>query len=274
MNKTDYITIQAPMVTDLKLSGNNLIIFALIHGFCKDGKHVFTGSLEYISEWTNLSKPTIIATLKLLAKSGFLNKEEKIINNVKFCEYTTNYESLIENFKGSKESKPPFKKYEKGSKESKMGSKESKPNNIQDIDNDIEIKEDTNVSKKEQIDFDFIKSEWERINPNLSSIRSFSEKRKKAVRILLKNNNACVDDLIKCFEIISVCSFCNGNNTQKWEATIDWVINDTKSCFNRLLEGAYSKNDYERRECERISNGGISNSPTDSSNDCGIKFQF
>lgn len=48
MKETDYITILSPMVSKLKLSGNNLIIFALIHGFSKDGEHSFNGSLEYI----------------------------------------------------------------------------------------------------------------------------------------------------------------------------------------------------------------------------------
>ncbi len=56
----DFITILAPMVTELGLSGNKLIIYALIHGFSKDGEHDFHGSINYICDWTNLSKNTVL----------------------------------------------------------------------------------------------------------------------------------------------------------------------------------------------------------------------
>jgi hypothetical protein len=89
----------------------------------------------------------------------------------------------------------------------------------------------------------------------LPSIRCFNDKRKKALRTLLKNNNATIDDLYKVFEIISVCSFCQGSNDRGWTATLDWVLNDTKSCFNRLLEGAYAFNDSERQKVQQIVSG-------------------
>lgn len=100
-----------------------------------------------------------------------------------------------------------------------------------------------------------IHNKWEEINPNLPSIRCFNDKRKKALRTLLKNNNATIDDLYKVFEIIAVCSFCQGNNDRKWTATLDWVLNDTKSCFNRLLEGAYAFNDSEKQKVQQIVSG-------------------
>ena len=105
---------------------------------------------------------------------------------------------------------------------------------------DINIKEEDKSSKKDDsIDYSSLKVKWEEINPNLSSIRCVSVKRKRAIKLLLKNNNAKVEDLIKAFKIISICSFCQGENNHKWKASFDWLINDTKSCFNRLLEGEY-----------------------------------
>lgn len=88
MKNTDYILIQPTMVKDLRLSGNRLIIYALIHGFCKDGEHVFNGSINYISEWTNLSRNTVISVLKSLVDDGLIAKKESIVNNVKFCSYS------------------------------------------------------------------------------------------------------------------------------------------------------------------------------------------
>jgi len=87
VEKNDYIVIQAPMVTDMKLSGNRLVVYALIHGFCKDGEHEFKGSISYICEWTNLTRNTVIATLKSLVDDGLLVKHEYSSNGVKFCAY-------------------------------------------------------------------------------------------------------------------------------------------------------------------------------------------
>lgn len=88
MKRSDFILIQAPMVTDLKLSGNRLIIYALIHGFCKDGEHEFKGSINYICEWTNITRNTVISTLKSLVDDGLISKREYSANNVKFCAYS------------------------------------------------------------------------------------------------------------------------------------------------------------------------------------------
>ena len=116
-------------------------------------------------------------------------------------------------------------------------------------------KEDTSVSKKDEIDYAYIKEQWKIICPMLASIRDLNPKRKKAIANTLKNNNANVDDMIKCFKIIASSEFCKGDNKQAWKATFDWIINDTKSCFNRLLEGEFSKNRYEHELYEKIING-------------------
>lgn len=123
----------------------------------------------------------------------------------------------------------------------------------------IKEKEDNKLSsQKNELKIGYyieIHNKWEETNPNLPSIRCFNEKRKKALRTLLKNNNATIDDLYKVFEIISVCSFCQGSNDRGWTATLDWVLNDTKSCFNRLLEGAYAFNDSEKQKVQQIVSG-------------------
>lgn len=83
----NYISIQAFMVKDLGLKGNELITYALIYGFSQDGENYFRGSLTYIAEWLNCSKNTAYNIVKSLVDKGFLDKKEKEINKVKFCEY-------------------------------------------------------------------------------------------------------------------------------------------------------------------------------------------
>jgi len=105
MERNDYITIQSYMVTELGLSGNNLIIYALIHGFCKDGIHEFKGSINYICEWTNLTRNTVIAILKQLVESELLVKRTYKENNVTFCAYSLGSAKIV----------PPVQNIDEGS---------------------------------------------------------------------------------------------------------------------------------------------------------------
>ena len=62
------------MVTDLKLSGHKLIIYALIYGFSQDGKSTFNGSYDYIAKSINLSRRSTIKNLKFLIENNLVKK--------------------------------------------------------------------------------------------------------------------------------------------------------------------------------------------------------
>ena len=91
MKKFDYIVIQAPMISELGLKGNSLLVFALIHSYTRDQKHTFRASLKDMAEWFTTSENAINSTLKALVKSGYINKLGP--NNAP--EYTTNFEELM-----------------------------------------------------------------------------------------------------------------------------------------------------------------------------------
>ena len=84
------------MITKLKLKGNELLVFALIHGFSQDGESRFKGSLRYLIEWTGLDKSTVIKLLKQLVDKQYINKFEYKKNKVRYCEYTSNYWVALE----------------------------------------------------------------------------------------------------------------------------------------------------------------------------------
>ena len=85
----NYIVIQGWMVNELNLKGNELMVYAIIYGFSQLENQRFTGSLQYLADWTNSSKQGIRKSLKRLLDKGYIVKNDKIINNVKFCEYYT-----------------------------------------------------------------------------------------------------------------------------------------------------------------------------------------
>lgn len=83
----NYFVVQSFMVKELKLKGNELIVYAIIYGFSQTENQTFSGSLQYLAEWTNSTKQGVLKSLKALQEKGFIIKNENYINGVKFVEY-------------------------------------------------------------------------------------------------------------------------------------------------------------------------------------------
>lgn len=71
----------------LGLSGNDLMVYALIHGFSQRGHGCFYGSIPYICETCGISRRTAIYILGDLVEKGFLLKTETIQNGIKRVMY-------------------------------------------------------------------------------------------------------------------------------------------------------------------------------------------
>ena len=236
MKNNNYITILGWMVNELSLSGNDLICYAVIYGFSQDDKF-WDGSQSYLSDWLGVSRRAVVDILKRLISNGLISKQEYEINNVKFCKY----KAIVPNTICCEDSAQG--RYEDSSHDNK--------NNIK------KEKEDKSSFQKERLDYDEILAKWKEICPNLSQPRMLDDKRKKAIRELLKNNNATIEDLYKAFQMISISSHCNAKTERNktWKATLNWLINDTKGCFNRLLEGEFACTQSERELAEKIKKG-------------------
>lgn len=83
----NYFQVSGWMINRLGLKGTALELFAIIYGFTQDGESRFTGSLQYICDFTGASRRTVIYNLKELTEKGFLKKYEIEKNGVKFNEY-------------------------------------------------------------------------------------------------------------------------------------------------------------------------------------------
>jgi len=56
MKDNNYIVIQGWMVNKLRLSGNELMIYAAIYGFSQDEESKYEGSGRYIADSLGMSK--------------------------------------------------------------------------------------------------------------------------------------------------------------------------------------------------------------------------
>lgn len=78
----NYIMIQSFMVKDLKLKGNELLVYAIIYGFSQEENCVFSGSLQYLADWTNSTKQGIMKCLKSLEEKELIVKQSLMVNKV------------------------------------------------------------------------------------------------------------------------------------------------------------------------------------------------
>lgn len=149
-----YITIQSFMVNELKLKGNELLVYAIIYGFSQADGQTFSGNLQYLANWTSSTKQGVIKNLKSLIDKGFIVKKENYINGVKFCEYySTEFNGVLNIVE--------------------QGIKLSLPNNIKDnIIYNTKENNNTNVLLKEKEKF---------VPPTIDEIKAYCKERKNKV---------------------------------------------------------------------------------------------
>ena len=72
----NYINIQGWMIAELGLKNTELLVYAIIYGFSQDGQGRFRGTLGYLMDWTQASKPTVLKALDTLQERGLIAKDE------------------------------------------------------------------------------------------------------------------------------------------------------------------------------------------------------
>lgn len=73
----DGFSLHGWMVTDLHLSGGELIAFALVHQFAKSKKGAYTGGVAYLCEWTGWSYDFAARAFHKLEEYGLLIPERR-----------------------------------------------------------------------------------------------------------------------------------------------------------------------------------------------------
>ena len=184
MENTDFINIQGWMINELNLKGNELIIYALIYGFTKDGVSEFRGSRQYMADWTNSSVRSVQNVVNSLVDKGMIEKNNhinkygsletsgyKVINVPKL---SSEKNSLVEKkvHEGSEKSSSPLEK------KVHEGSEKSSHNNIDNnISNNIVDIKEKNI-KKESVQS--VIAEYTKNKDLQDALHGFVEMRNKA----------------------------------------------------------------------------------------------
>ena len=201
----NFFLVSGWMLNRLNLKGVPLQVFSIIYGFSQDGEGSFTGSLQYLCDFTNASKNTIIKALKELVEKKYIVKSESTINGVRFCTYKANA--------------PVVQKLN-------WGGAETEPNNIPS-DNKNNISKDI---CNDVVDL------YHSICISYPRIRSLTEARKKAINARL--NTHSMEGFKTVFENAEASSFMKGRNNRHWSADFDWMLKEDN--FVKVLEDVYA----------------------------------
>ena len=99
-----------------------------------------------------------------------------------------------------------------------------------EIDIDIEKEEE-----REKINYQQIVDMFNALCPSLSSVKSLSDARKKAIKARL--NTYSVEDFEELFKKAESSTFLKGGNNRNWTANFDWLIKDSNMA--KVLDGNY-----------------------------------
>lgn len=84
-----YLTILQEMRDQLGLKGNELLVYAFIHGYSQGGHGCYHGSLATLQNVCGIaSRQTAIDILKSLVEKGYITKTETFMSGIKYVSYS------------------------------------------------------------------------------------------------------------------------------------------------------------------------------------------
>ena len=87
INNDNFFVVQGWMRSELNLSGNALLIYAIIYGFSQTAHQEFTASINYLVEWVGCSRRTVFYVLDDLVNKGYITKESEDKGGVIYNRY-------------------------------------------------------------------------------------------------------------------------------------------------------------------------------------------
>jgi hypothetical protein len=230
----NYYQIQGWMVNELGLKGNELMIYAIIYGFSQTDGQYFTGSQQYLADWTNATDRSVRNTLSALVEKGLLEKRDKTINKVKYCEY----KALIPE-KEEKISAGGTEKISAGTEKISAGGTEKISAGTENISANNDKNNNILDIKENRIPYLSIRDMYNNTCVSFPKITTLSEGRKKAIRARFKTYTLADFQLV--FEKAEASSFLKGKNNRNWSATFDWMIKDANMA--KIYDGNYDDRD-------------------------------
>lgn len=270
----NFMVIHGWMINELDLKGNELLIYAIIYGFSQAENQFFTGTAQYLADWTNSTRRGVMKNLSSLVEKGLLQKKEQSVDGVKLVHYRavglSEYKKNNLQEECQQSSQGDMNKVHRGYEQSSQGGmnkvhrgyEQSSHPTIYNINNKINnnitssatenggdsgdnnipknennIKEDSKVSKQEEkIPYTEILKLYNEICKSLPKALRLSEKRRKAIKAKLRDGYS-MDDIKRAFEMAEKSPFLRGEVNKSFHADFDWIFQSDH--ILRILEDKY-----------------------------------
>ena len=230
----NFVTIQGWMVAELKLKGNELLVYAIIYGFSQTEGQQFKNSLQYLADWVNGTRNGVKKNLDNLVNKGLILKEDVKVNEaLKYCKYRAaelddQYNPVQLSYTGRTTELHAHTTELHGSVQHSCTNIDIYNNN--NIDIHIE-----NPPKKSEPDYEAIIEAYNNTCKSLPQVKKITDGRKKAIRGIL--GKYTVEELEKAFTAAEKSDFLSGRKGG-WSASFDWLMKDAN--LAKVIEGNYS----------------------------------
>ena len=233
MNNSDFILIQGWMVNELGLSGNKLLVYAIIYGFTHGtDEHSYRGGIRYLMKTTGAGRRTIIDNLNSLCEEGLLRKETGTFNNIPYSWYSTAL--VVQNPHGGSAEIAPKKYIGKDAEECTptLSRSEYKYSSL----------DNSGVHKKatQNLDCQLFIDRFNEICKSLPKCMKLTEQRKAAIKARWAEYGA---EVFTAFEKAEASDFLTGRNGGWAGADFDWILRPTN--IVKILEGNYDNERYK-----------------------------
>lgn len=104
-----------------------------------------------------------------------------------------------------------------------------------EIEEEKEIETVVVKTKNAKTNFEEIISIFNQVCVNLPQVLKLNEQRKAAINSRIKEHG--METVGKAFQMVASSDFLNGNNSNGWKASFDWIFKPTN--FNKIIEGNY-----------------------------------
>ena len=244
----NYIVIQGFMLTDLHLKGAELLVYATIYGFCQTEGQYFTGSLQYLSEWTNCTVRGVSKCITGLTEKGLIS--EVLDEKGKRCGFTVtrtsekSSENIGKNFREDRKKIPHEQEkfsdvQEKISENKEKFSEKQEKSSTDNIDNIIY----NNYNNNKRTCASDVYTRYENLIGNLISEN------------IVNSIDTYIAEGIEPEMIIAAIDDAEAANVRRWSYVNKILLDKLSKNIKTLREYNLDKQQFEQSRIKRQNNG-------------------
>lgn len=277
VKKENFVCVQGWMISELRLKGNDLLVYAIIYGYSQDGSSCFSGGLQYLADWVNGTKRGVQKNLDNLMAKGLIARQQSetdkgipvahfaIINeslpwNAKedMCQENDMPEDGVDaenNDEGIEQSSTGCRtEFHGGIEQSSIGIEQSSMGCRTEFHRGIELSSTNNIynnkyniyntkdSSKESTRAEQIRAVEKRWNDladqiGLRKITKLSPNSKRYGAVNARITQHGYDAVCVAIDSIKSSTFLQGGNDRGWRIDFDWLFKPNN--FPKVLEQKY-----------------------------------